>query len=281
MRPGRFRHEIVAPEAWLAALLVRRLSIPLFGYLTASLDWRVASRSIDEHLIYFVVNNACEGRVGNHKFRLEPGTFSWIMPGANHEFWIPDGARPFKLYFFKLKIDGPRGSSPRLAQEHIIHNNCWGLRPSIAAIIDTMQLKLLYHQPHLRGLLAVLFSRVLRESTTRVLGGVVFSQAQRRHLLRYVREHVTARLTPKELAVALHLSPDYFSRVFRRTFSVSPRRWLLNERIRLAAVLLAKPGLSVSEVAYRFGYRDVYLFSRQFKRVFGLSPKFFQGQAGL
>src|SRR5579862_5603479 len=110
---------IVDPDAWLAALLVRPLSIPLFGYLTVSLDWRVAPRSIDEHLVYFVVNNACEGRVGDRKFRLEPGSFSWIMPGANHELWIPKGARPFKLYFFKLKID------LRLAQEQVILNHCW------------------------------------------------------------------------------------------------------------------------------------------------------------
>ena len=173
------------------------------------------------------------------------------MPGANHELWIPKGARPFKLYFFKLKIDGP----VRLAQEQIIQNSCWALRSSMAAIVDSMQLKLMHHDPHLRGLLAILFSRVLRESASRIPGGALLSQAQRRHILRYVREHVTGRPTPRELADALHLSPDYFSRIFRRTFSVSPRRWLLNERIRLAAVLLAKPGISVSEVAYRFGYR--------------------------
>jgi AraC-like DNA-binding protein len=265
----------------LTALLGCRLSIPLFGYTTVSSDWRVAPRAIDEHLIYLLVSNACEGRVGNRPFRLEPGTFSWIMPGANHELWIPSGSRPFKLYFFKLKMNGPRGSLPRLSQEQIVQNNCWALRTSIAAIIDSLYLKFTYHEPYLRGLLAVLFSRVLRNSTTRILGGAVLSEAQRRHLLRYIRERATARPTPSDLAVELHLSPDYFARVFRRTFSVSPRRWLLNERIRRAAVFLAKPGLSVSEVAYQFGYRDVYLFSRQFKQVFGVSPRFFQRQSGL
>lgn len=281
MRPGRCRNEILDPEAWLTALLCRGLSIPLFGYTTVSLDWRVAPRSIDEHLVYFVVNNACEGRVGNRPFRLEPGSFSWIMPGANHELWIPRGSRPFKLYFFKLKMDGSNGRSPRLSQEQIVQGNCWALRPSIAAIIASLEAKLMYHETHLRGLLAVLFSCVLRDSTTRALGGAVLNRAQRQHLVQYVRTQASARPTPRDLAVELHLSPDYFSRAFRRTFSVSPRRWLLNERIRLAAMLLAKPGLSVSEVAYQFGYRDVYLFSRQFKQVFGLSPRFFQRHSGL
>lgn len=271
------------PEAWLVTLLRPdcRLSIPLFGYTTVPADWKVAPRSIEEHLVYFVVNNACEGRVGNRLFRLESGAFSWIMPGAIHELWIPKGARPFKLYFFKLKIEDPRSGFPRLSQEQIVQNNCWVLRASMAEIVDSLQIKLMYHEPHLRGLLTVLFSRVLRNSPTRVVGGTVLNQEQRQHLLRYIEQHATSRPTPKDLAAELHLSPDYFSRAFRRTFSISPRQWLRNERIRLASMLLAKPGLSVSEVAYQLGYHDVYLFSRQFKKVFGLSPRFFQRHSGL
>ena len=103
MRPGRCRNEILDPEAWLTALLCRGLSIPLFGYTTVSLDWRVAPRSIDEHLVYFVVNNACEGRVGNRPFRLEPGSFSWIMPGANHELWIPQRVAALQTLFLQAK----------------------------------------------------------------------------------------------------------------------------------------------------------------------------------
>jgi AraC family transcriptional regulator of arabinose operon len=281
MRRRRGRTEIVEPEAWLAALLSHQVSVPLFGYTTVSSDWRVAPRTIDEHLVYFVVNRACEGRVGNRSCRLEPGSLSWIMPGANHELWIPRGARPFKLYFFKLKLNRPNGNILRLAYEQIVQSNCWTLRPSFAAIVESLQVKLMYQESHLRGLLAVLFSTVLRNSATQVLGGAVLNQAQRVHLSQYIQQHAAGRPTPGDLAAELHLSADYFSRAFRRTFSISPRRWLLNERIRLAAMLLRKPGLSVSQVAYQFGYRDVYLFSRQFKQVFGLSPRFFQIHSGL
>ena len=29
---------------------------------------------------------------------------------------------------------------------------------------------------------------------------------------------------------------------------------------------------SISEIAYEYGYKDIYFFSRQFKQVMGLSP---------
>jgi AraC-like DNA-binding protein len=60
--------------------------------------------------------------------------------------------------------------------------------------------------------------------------------------------------------------------VFRRSFGVSPRRWLMQERIRLAARRLCDSTMSVSAIAQDFGYADVYPFSRQFKDVMGQSP---------
>ena len=270
------------PEAWLDALLSSEytFTLPLYGCSSVPADWKVPLRSINEHLVYFVVNNACEGRVGKCTFRLEPGTFSWIMAGAAHEIWIFKGSRPFRLYFFKIEIRDRQGRSLRLKQNQIVLRNCWDIRSRMSEIVELMQVRLAYHEPHLRGLLTVLFSRVLQKSPGQISGGTVFSDLQRRSLLRYVQRQIAERLTARDLASVLQLSPDYFSRTFRRTFSISPRQWLLNERIRLAAQALTGTGRSVSDVAYQFGYRDVYLFSRQFKQVFGLSPRAFRKHGG-
>jgi AraC-like DNA-binding protein len=274
---------ILAPEVFLESLARPdyAVEISLFGHTSVSMEWRVPVRRIKEHLIYLVTNNACEGRVGNDIFRLEPGDFSWIMAGAEHEAWVAKGSRPFKLYFFRLMIANRTGAPLRLEADHIIRRNAWSLRTPMAEIVDLCQLKRPYHRQHIRGLLTVLFSRVLQGSLAHEIDGTSFTETQRQRILQYVRDHVAEWPAPKDLAAELHLSPDYFSRCFRRTFSLSPRRWLLNERIRLAAIRLSEPGLSVSEVAYEFGYGDVYLFSRQFKQVMNISPRFYRKNSGL
>jgi AraC family transcriptional regulator, arabinose operon regulatory protein len=45
------------------------------------------------------------------------------------------------------------------------------------------------------------------------------------------------------------------------------------ERVRRAGVDLAESSMSVTAVAERNGYEDIYFFSRQFKQVTGLSPR--------
>jgi len=57
---------------------------------------------------------------------------------------------------------------------------------------------------------------------------------------------------------------------FLRLFSAT---WLLQQRLRHAAVLLRESNARVSEVASKLGYSEIYLFSRQFRQMFGASPK--------
>ncbi len=74
------------------------------------------------------------------------------------------------------------------------------------------------------------------------------------------------------LARALGLTADYFTRAFRRSYGMSPRQWLLSERLAGARMAIAKGG-PIKSVAHQFGYRDPHLFSRQFRKAFGLSPR--------
>ena len=50
--------------------------------------------------------------------------------------------------------------------------------------------------------------------------------------------------------------------------------------MRLATVRLLETNSNISEIALQLGYRDVFLFSRQFKAVHGLSPKAYRHQHG-
>ena len=47
--------------------------------------------------------------------------------------------------------------------------------------------------------------------------------------------------------------------------------------MRRARMLLTESGNSIGWIADRLGYRDVYFFSRQFKRFHGKSPTAFRG----
>ncbi len=75
-----------------------------------------------------------------------------------------------------------------------------------------------------------------------------------------------------DVARALHLSPEYLSKVFSESTGNTAKAYLTELRLTNAAALLAS-GTSVTVAAENSGYYDPALFSRTFKARFGVSPK--------
>ena len=98
------------------------------------------------------------------------------------------------------------------------------------------------------------------------------SQSQINLLFNEVHEVDYLWPSPPELAAALKLSHPYFSQIFRDSLGVTPRRWLVQQRISRACELLTQPELSISQIADRLGYESHHLFSRQFKQIMHIPP---------
>jgi len=93
---------------------------------------------------------------------------------------------------------------------------------------------------------------------------------------RYMDLHVTEKLSLTRLARMSHLSVSHFSTLFRRYYNTSPIDYQVHRRMETARHLLEIPTLSVTEIAERTGYPDLYIFSRMFKKRFGESPSAFR-----
>ncbi|WP_352801250.1 helix-turn-helix transcriptional regulator [Mesorhizobium sp. M0320] len=74
------------------------------------------------------------------------------------------------------------------------------------------------------------------------------------------------------LAALSGLSRSRFSQRFKSLLSVSPARYLLQWRLRLAASWLRNGYMSQSQIASELGYDSDASFSRAFKRFMGVSP---------
>jgi transcriptional regulator GlxA family with amidase domain len=78
--------------------------------------------------------------------------------------------------------------------------------------------------------------------------------------------------TVERLAALAGLSRSRFSLRFKSLLSVSPARYLLQWRLRLAASWLRNGYMPLSQVASELGYESEASFSRAFKRFMGVSP---------
>lgn len=88
----------------------------------------------------------------------------------------------------------------------------------------------------------------------------------------FIRLNAGSHHRLEDLAARANLSPKYFSTKFRAMIGQSVQSYIIRSRIERAEHLLRYGGMTVSEVADVLGYRDVFFFSRQFKRHTGKSP---------
>jgi AraC family transcriptional regulator len=95
---------------------------------------------------------------------------------------------------------------------------------------------------------------------------------QVRRVAEMTRKNLDGRIHLCDLARECGLSVSHFTRTFRKSFGMSPCRWLLERRIDRSKELLVTSRLPIADIAIRSGFSDQTTFTRAFGRVVGDSP---------
>ena len=81
-----------------------------------------------------------------------------------------------------------------------------------------------------------------------------------------------------DLAAIAGMSRSHLCHQFRRFFGTTISRYVVRKRMSLAERLLYDVKLRPGEIARAVGYPDIYQFSKQFKKTFGVSPTRYRRQ---
>jgi AraC-like DNA-binding protein len=247
---------------WLTAIADPARRIDCFAALAEPQRETLGPRTVDLHLLWLMLAGQYEGEIAGRPVRLRAGDLMWLPPGVPH---LLVAQRRVRKFIIRLSIDAePPTGQPfvsRLGEEAA---TWFGALTAEPYLDDALR------DGRVRALLWLLFSAWMRAGAS-PLGGL---DAERRgRLLHLVHSRPTHRWNRDELGAALGLSGLHLSRLVTRSFGRPLRRWLVETRIRAAARELREHGGRIGEVAARYGYPDLFLFSRQFRQVMGVSPR--------
>lgn len=75
-----------------------------------------------------------------------------------------------------------------------------------------------------------------------------------------------------DIAEDLHVHPNYLTRTFREEFGISPKKYVMDLKLKKAANMLTSSDMSAALIGYSVGFEDQAAFSKAFKARFGMSP---------
>jgi AraC family L-rhamnose operon transcriptional activator RhaR/AraC family L-rhamnose operon regulatory protein RhaS len=100
-------------------------------------------------------------------------------------------------------------------------------------------------------------------------------------VLSFIEQHYREPITIEQLCKQGHMSESTLMRCFRRVLSRSPIEHVIRVRIAHAEdTLRQQDDLRITDAAFECGFTDSNYFSRQFRRVTGLSPRAYRSRYG-
>lgn len=87
-----------------------------------------------------------------------------------------------------------------------------------------------------------------------------------------IREHYMEDISLTSLSAKYNISMGHLSKMIKESLSVNFSDYIASLRIQRAKELLRDDRLSIQEIAEIVGYNDYFYFTKDFKRVEGISP---------
>ncbi len=92
------------------------------------------------------------------------------------------------------------------------------------------------------------------------------------YILQYIRSNIETDIRRTDIAEAVHLNPNYISRLFRNKTGKSIKEYIMEEKMKLAKELVRNTTLPISVITMKVGYNNFSYFAQVYKRMNGLPP---------
>lgn len=241
----------------------------------------ICSRPREEFIIHFVLEGAGFYSAGGQTWSLTPGQMFLIYPdepityGADETYpwsyaWIGfKGIRANSLVsqcgFSKNQLVLPSPDSKIITKyiDHILDHK------QLSKANDARRLA------YLNLLLAELidFHEKLYAQDKKHSKYAYSTAVYTELAIEYIKNMYQHGIGISDIADNIGISRAYLNSAFQKELGISAQTFLIDYKMHKAASLLMSTGLSVKEVSNQVGYDDQLVFSKAFKKKFGMSPK--------
>jgi len=98
------------------------------------------------------------------------------------------------------------------------------------------------------------------------------SQKQLELVLEYIELNLDSKIKLSDLATIAGVGKFYFSRLFKNSTNISPYRYVLQQRVERAKILLKNSDLPICNISLECGFSNQSHLTKYFRMIVGISP---------
>lgn len=227
-------------------------------------DWSYDKRQSGFHELYFMIGGKAAFDVNGETFIAHAGDIVYIPGGSVRE------AHTFAdspIHTFALNFHWLNGNHVALPFEIVMKDK---LNDEILSYVKELhRSEDCFHQFKERGLFMLILNQLFRAHYDKTKSHM---DPRIKKIVEYMSANYMENLDIEMMARMLSLHSVYLGKLFKQHTGMTFRAYLNRIRLNNAEQFLAAGAFSVSEVAVKCGFSDIYYFSKLFKLTKGYAP---------
>jgi len=228
----------------------------------------------DFELVYFPEGTSTRYTVGVESFVLQEPCILLTKPGEEHGYHF-DPDKNVRHLFVHFEFSSLRNEEPWY--QNLLHGrSVYPINPN--PLVSGFMKKLFWtanHQPlHWHRRLSVLTLAVLEELVS--LGDYSSNAAESlpvpvQQAIDYMAARLAETISIEEVASHSGWTHEHFTRIFTASVGLTPKRFLLEMRLRRAEDWMLRGEGTIKQIAYQVGFKDEHHFSKMYKKIRGIT----------
>ncbi|BBH18877.1 hypothetical protein Back11_02220 [Paenibacillus baekrokdamisoli] len=123
----------------------------------------------------------------------------------------------------------------------------------------------------------ILLQKPVSEEADSQVQGTTMHEADTAHVIEEQLQRLSmSQGSISQMASELNISRSQYTKIFTKTYGISPRQYVTELKLKRAKHLLVSTSWTIEDIAARLGFHSASHFSRQFRQGTGVSPAQFR-----
>lgn len=226
----------------------------------------------DYYLIHFVFSGKGKLEISGRTYEISKGQ-GFFIPLGTPTTYIADTEEPW--YYGWIGFSG-ESSNQQIALRGLSNDKIIFQFAEPEHVLDLLKQLVHSYGKEGNGFFAIsklfeLFSLINPEHDSSTLQSGIINE-----VILDIEKNYAREVSVEELSKKYNISRSQLFRLFKTKLDISPQQYIKHYRINHAADLLRRTELTIGQVMEQSGFSNISNFSRQFKSVYGRSPKDFR-----